>query len=143
MKSQLDVCSNRPVFLQLFSIIGPYMYINILHYYYQIAKDHGQLFAKLQKANEEIIPNIRGVVYDSPVIEATTAQTFADTLSAGVTNTTLLSIIGRFSDVVFPYLMQNKTYGICSKLLKRAPILLPQLYLYSKSRSYCTIQGYC
>ena len=130
MKSQLDVCCNRPVFLQLFSLIGPYMYINILHYYYQLAKDHVQ-FAKLQKANGEIIPNIRGIVYDSPLIEPATAKTCANTLSVGVTNTTLLSMIGRFSDVVFPYI-ENETYGICSKLLKRAPILLPQLYLYSK-----------
>ena len=130
MKSQLDVRCNRPVFLQLFSLIGPYMYINILHYYYQLAKDHVQ-FAKLQKTNEEIIPNIRGIVYDSPLIEPATAKTCANTLSVGVTNTTLLSMIGRFSDVMFPYI-QNETYGICSKLLKRAPILLPQLYLYSK-----------
>ena len=132
MKSQLDVCCNRPVFLQSFSIIGLYMYINILHYYYQIAKDHGQLFAKLQKSKVEIIPNIRGFVYDSPVIEPVTVKGFADTLSVGVTNTTVLSMIGRFTDMVFPYLIQNGTYEVCSNLLKRAPILLPQLYLYSK-----------
>ena len=131
MKSQLDVCCNRPVFLQLFSLIGPYMYINILHYYYQLAEDYVQ-FAKLQKSKEEIIPNIRGVVYDSPLFEPTTVKTMANTLSVGVTNTTLLSMIGRFSDVTFPYLIQNEPHGICSKVLKRAPILLPQLYLYSK-----------
>ena len=132
MNSQLDVCRNRPVFWQLFSLCGPYMYLNILHYYYQIGKDHSQL-AKLQKSKEEIIPKFCGVLYDSPVIEPFTGKMLADTISVGVTNNTLLSMIGRFSEVMFPYLTQyNGMHGICSKLLKRAPILLPQLYLYSK-----------
>ena len=131
MKSQLDVSCNRPIFLQLFSMIGPYIYLNILHYYYQVGKDQFQL-AKLQKSKEEIIPNIRGVVYDSPAIEPTTVTMLSDALNVGVTNTTLLSMIERFSDVVFPYIIHNHgMHGVCSKLLKRAPILLPQLYLYS------------
>ena len=132
MKSQLDLCCNRPVFLHLFSGSGPYMYINILHYYYQIGKDQVQL-AKLQKAKGEIIPNIRGVVYDSPVIEHT-AKSVAATLNVGVTDTTLLSMIGLFSDMVFRCIVRyNGMLGIIySQILKRAPILLPQLYLYSK-----------
>ena len=71
-------------------------------------------------------------MYDSPAIEPFTVKTFADTLSVGVRNTTLLSMIDCFSNVVFPYLIQNEMHGVCSKLLKRAPILFPHLYLYSK-----------
>ena len=118
------------------------MYLNILHYYYQIGKDQAQL-ARLQKAKEEIIPNIRGVVYDSPVIEPSIVKMLADTLSVGVTNTALLSMIVRFSDELFPYVLQSKMHRVCSKLLKRAPILLPPIILVFKSRSYFIIQGYC
>ena len=132
IKSQLEVNGNRAVLFHIFSLTGPAMYVNIMHYYHQF---EGYLsLPKLVRSNaEEIIPNIRGVVYDSVLVEPISITTAENNFNRGVTNSCMLAVIGCLASAAFRYARaNNELYTKSSVFLKKIPTILPQLMLYSK-----------
>ena len=131
--SRNRVNRNRSVFFHLFSAPGPAMFVNILNYYYPfIEKSDGP--ATFKRKKKEIIPNLGGVVFDSPKTEALNVKQISAYLKTEpVTKSLPQPTIDTLAQLISPYI--NYRCAIqrnLSEVLKNIPIQLPQLVLYSR-----------
>lgn len=133
LTSQRSINKDRKVFFKLFSTPGPAMYINIMNYYYQYIEGHFGT-DQYQNANKEDIPNIAGVILDSPTVASGNAQQFANGMKGNskknVMTNYMFDVLGQ---IVYAYAVRNsKMHKYGPEFFRNMPVLIRQLILFSK-----------
>jgi len=133
LSSQRDINKDRKVFFQCFSTPGPAMYINIINYYYQYIQGHFGT-DRYQNDNIEDIPNISGLILDSPTVNCGDAQQFSNGMKGNTKNMVSDYIFDVLGKIMFAYAVRtSKMYNYGPEFFRNIPVLIPQLMLFSKA----------
>jgi len=133
LSSQRDVNKDRKVFFQCFSTPGPAMYINIINYYYQYIQGHFGT-DRYQNMNTDDIPNISGLILDSPTVACGNSQQFANGMKGNTKNVVSDMFFDTLGRIMFAYAVRSsKMFNYGPEFFRNIPVLIPQLMLYSKN----------
>ena len=93
-------------------------------------------------SQDETKPNISGVIFDSATVESGNAQQFANGMkgnSTGVLANALFDVLGK---IVYAYAVRtSKMHNYGPEFIRNIPVLLPQLFLSSKSDNIASIES--
>ena len=146
IEPNIEVNRNRSMFFHLFCGPGPVMFVNILNYYYHfIEKSNGP--TKFKRKKKEIIPNLGGIVSDSPLVEALCVKQCSayfklEPVTKALSQPTIFALAQLLS--LYSYYRYEMQQNI-PEVLKNIPIQLPQLIFYSRIdpiSSYKAINNY-
>jgi len=133
LSSQRDINKDRKVIFQCFSTPGPAMYINIINYYYQYIQGHFGTDV-YQNKNVEDVPNISGLILDSPTVACGDAQQFANGMKGNTKNMMSDLVFDLLGKIMFAYAVRtSKMYNYGPEFFRNIPVLIPQLMLFSKN----------